>query len=317
MGSNSGHSYGTEVQKRFSREAGATTTSSRRDRVGSSRGDRDGDDAPRSYLPGIVLALVALFSFPAQSSASELKEQTLAEWNDYVRSACLRAEGRAKASPFLRISELPERRARGRAGEIIVWREGNGHPATVPHGLIHDWAGAVFIPNATIADVFAVVRDYDHYSEIYKPAVIEAKGLGSHGDDDSFSMLLVQKVLFVTAAVQGEYDTQYIQIDAKHWYSVSQSTRLQTVARFGQEDMRVLPPDRGPGYIWRLYSFTRFEESDGGVYVEVEAIGLSRDVPILFRWLVDPVVEHLPRDSVHDTLEKTRNAVLERLSRQD
>ena len=81
--------------------------------------------------------------------------------------------------------------------------------------------------------------------------------------------------------------------------------------------MRVLPSDRGPGYIWRLYSFTRFEQSDGGVYVEVEAIGLSLDVPILFRWLVDPVVEHLPRDSVHDTLEKTRHAVLERVSRQD
>ena len=270
-----------------------------------------------SYLAAIVLALLALFSVPAQSSANELKEQTLAEWNDYVHSACLRTEGRAEESPFLRVSEVPEGRDRARAGEIIVWREGDGHRMKVPHGLIHDWVGVVFIPKATIADVFSVARDYDHYSEIYKPAVMEARGRGSDGGDDSYSMLLVQKVLFVTAAVQGEYQTQYTQIDAKHWYSISQSTRLQAVEGFGQADMRVLPPDRGPGFIWRLFSLTKFEESDGGVYVEVEAMALSRDVPAVFRWLVDPVVDHLPRDSVRETLEKTRDAVLERMSRQD
>ncbi len=286
MGSNNGRNYGTEAQGRLT-------------------------------LPGIVLTLLALFSVPAQSSANELKEQTLAEWNDYVHSACMRTEERAEDSPFLRVSEQPERRERARAGEIVVWREGDGHRTKVSHGLIHDWVGVVFIPKATIADVFAVARDYDHYSEIYKPAVMEARGRGSDGDDDNYSMLLVQKVLFVTAAVQGEYQTQYTQIDAKHWYSISQSTRLQAVEGFGQADMRVLPADRGPGYVWRLFSFTRFEESDGGVYVEVEAMALSRDVPAMLRWLVDPVVDHMPRDSVRETLEKTRDAVLERLSRQD
>ena len=286
MGSNNGRNYGTEAQRRLT-------------------------------LPGIVLTLLALFSVPAQSSANELKEQTLAEWNDYVHSACMRTEERAEDSPFLRVSEQPERRERARAGEIIVWREGDGHREKVPHGLIHDWVGVVFIPKATIADVFGVARDYDHYSEIYKPAVMEARGRGSDGDDDSYSMLLVQKVLFVTAAVQGEYQTQYTRIDAKHWYSISQSTRLQAVEGFGQADMRVLPPDRGPGFVWRLFSFTRFEESDGGVYVEVEAMALSRDVPAMLRWLVDPVVDHMPRDSVRETLEKTRDAVLERMSRRD
>ena len=286
--------------------------------MGSNNGRNYGTDAQgRLTLPGIVLTLLALFSVPAQSSANELKEQTLAEWNDYVHSACMRTEERAEDSPFLRVSEQPERRERARAGEIVVWREGDGHRTKVSHGLIHDWVGVVFIPKATIADVFAVARDYDHYSEIYKPAVMEARGRGSDGDDDNYSMLLVQKVLFVTAAVQGEYQTQYTQIDAKHWYSISQSTRLQAVEGFGQADMRVLPADRGPGYVWRLFSFTRFEESDGGVYVEVEAMALSRDVPAMLRWLVDPVVDHMPRDSVRETLEKTRDAVLERLSRQD
>ncbi len=328
MASNNSENYGTEFERRLARKAEAVASRSSGHRVAQDRAARDWvgrsrkarrevDYARGGYLGAIVLALFALFTAPAQSNANELKEQTLAEWNDYVHSACLRTEERAEDSPFLHISEVPERRDRARAGEIIVWREGDRERARVPHGLIHDWTGAVFIPKATIADVFAVARDYDHYAEIYKPAVLEARGRGSEGDDDSFSMLLVQKVLFVTAAVQGEYETQYSRVDAKHWYSISQSTRLQAVEGFGQADMRVLPPDRGPGFIWRLYSFTRFEESDGGVYVEVEALALSRDVPAMLRWLVDPVVDHLPRDSVRETLEKTRNAVLERASHRD
>lgn len=317
MGTNSNESYGKEFQRGRRRKAGATTAGLRRDRFGSPRRGWDSDHAGGSYLPTIVLALFALFFVPGQSNASELKEQTLTEWNDYVHSACLRTEEQAEASPFLRVSEEPQRRERARAGEIIVWREGGSQRVKVPHGLIHDWTGVVFIPKATIAEVLAVARDYDHYSEIYKPAVMEASRQESEGDDDSYSMLLVQKVLFETAALEGEYETRYTEIDAKHWYSVSQSTRLQAVERFGQADMRVLPPDRGPGFIWRLYSFTRFEESDGGVYVEVEAMALSRDVPAMLRWLVDPIVDHLPKDSVRETLEKTRDAVLERARRQD
>lgn len=106
----SSQNYGTELERGLARKA----------RVDASR-SRGG----HGYLAAIMLALFALFSVPAQSSASELREQTLAEWNDYVHSACLRTEERGEGSPFLDISEQPERRERARAGEIIVWREGD------------------------------------------------------------------------------------------------------------------------------------------------------------------------------------------------
>ena len=268
-----------------------------------------------SYLGWIVVALFTLVSLPAQSH--DLKEETLAGWDDYISSACLRGEASAKRTPFLHINELPERKRQVQAGETVVWRESDCHPAKVPHGLIHDWAGAVFIPKATIADALAVVRDYDHYPEIYTPAVVEANRLGSEENNDRFSMLLTEKVLFVTAALQGEYETHYVEVDAKRWYSISRSIRLQSIENYGQPDMRALPPDRGPGYVWRLCSFAKFEENDGGVYIELEALGLSRDVPMMVRWLVDPVVEHLPRNSLQATLDKTRNAVLAKINRED
>ena len=271
----------------------------------------------RAFFLSIVLALFALVSAPASSAGNDLKEQTLAAWDGYVSSTCSRAEARAKESPFLRIDDTPERRLQVRAGETTVWRESAGHPAKVPHGLIHDWMGAVFIPKVTIADVLAVVRDYDRYAEVYTPAVIRANRLGSEENADRFSMLLMQKVLFVTAATKGEYETRYVQVDAKRWYSISKSTRLQSVENFGQPDMHELPPDQGPGYIWRLFTFTKFEESDGGVFIELEAVGLSRDVPTLVRWFVDPIVEHLPKNSLEATLDETRTAVVARNKRED
>jgi hypothetical protein len=277
----------------------------------------EGAVSTRGYFLSIVLASFALLLAPAQSTANDLKEQTLAAWDGYVNSACSRAEARAKEPPFLRIDEVPERRLQVRAGETTVWRESEGHPAKVPHGLIHDWMGATFIPKVTIGDVLAVVRDYDRYAQVYTPAVIEANRLGSEENADRFSMLLMQKVLFVTAATKGEYETRYIQVDAKRWYSISKSTRLQSIENFGQPGMRELPPDQGPGYVWRLFSFTKFEESDGGVFIEVEAIGLSRDVPMLVRWLVDPIVEQLPKNSLQATLDETRNAVVIRNKRED
>jgi len=278
---------------------------------------RNDGRANHGYLAIIGLAFLALVSAPPQSGASELKEQTQAAWDNYAHSACARAEAHAKGSPFLRISEEPERRRDVQAGEIVVWREGDGHEIAVPHGLIHHWMGAVFIPNVTLGQVLGVTRDYGHYPEIYKPAVLEAKELSVTGNNDRFSMLLMQKVLFVNAAMKGEYETQYVPVDAKRWYSISRSTRLQAIEKFGQPDMQMLPPDHGPGYVWRLYSFTKFEESDGGVYIEVEAVALSREVPVMLRWLVDPIVEHLPRNSLRATLQETRDAVVARASRED
>jgi len=277
----------------------------------------EGGISTPSYFLSIVLALFALLLAPAQSTANDLKEQTLTAWDGYVSSACSRAVAGAKEPPFLRIDEVPERRLQVRAGETTVWRESEGHSAKVPHGLIHDWMGAVFVPKVTIGDVLAVIRDYDRYAQVYTPAVVEASRLGSEENADRFSMLLMQKVLFVTAATKGEYETRYVQVDAKRWYSISKSTRLQSIENFGQPDMRELPPDQGPGYVWRLFTFTKFEESDGGVFIELEAIGLSRDVPMLVRWLVDPIVEHLPRNSLQATLDETRNAVLVRNKREE
>ena len=54
-------------------------------------------------------------------------------------------------------------------------------------------------------------------------------------------------------------------------------------------------------------STARFEERDGGVYVELEAIALSRDVPV--RWIVNPIVRRVSRNSMLVSLQQMKEAV--------
>jgi hypothetical protein len=213
------------------------------------------------------------------------------------------------ATTFLWIDQAPELRERVRQGEILVQPASDDIPKKVPQGLIHDWLGAVFIPNTTMDAVFAVLNDYDRYHQFFNPAVINAKLLDESGATRKFSLLLAEKAPFVNAAVASEYTSQTIRLDQRRWYTISYSTRIQQIENFRQAREHELPPDEGAGYVWRLYSIERFEEADGGVYAELEAIALSRNIPFAIQWLVKPIVQHLPRDSMVATLQKTRDAV--------
>lgn len=210
---------------------------------------------------------------------------------------------------FLWIDESPGSRERVHRGEILVEPAEKDSPQKVPQGLIHDWLGAVFIPNTTIKSVFAMLSDYDRYDRFFNPAVTNAKLLDVLGATRKFSLVLAEKAPFVNAVISSDYTSETIQLDKHHWFVVSYSTRIQQIDNYGLPGERELPPDKGAGYIWRLYSIERFEEADGGVYTELEAIALSRNIPFELQWLVKPILQHLPRNSMVATLQKTREAV--------
>jgi hypothetical protein len=84
---------------------------------------------------------------------------------------------------------------------------------------------------------------------------------------------------------------------------------MQEVADYGTSSQHMLPENEGTGYMWREFSITRFEERDGGVYVELEAVVLSRDVPLLLRWLVDPIVRRVSRNTLLISLQQMEQAV--------
>ena len=259
---------------------------------------------------GFLTIVVMLGGVAVRAGAVELQPATAEAWQDYVRHAGERMQARLDGrKPFLWVDEIPERALRVRHGEVVVAPAAGAGTQTVPNGLIHDWIGAVFIPNATIESLLAVVHDYDRYKEIYKPVVTDSRLIDAGAADQEFSMIWQHHVMFVNAAMRGRYRAHDFPIGPHRRYGVVDATTLQQIEEYGHPGEHLLPPDTGGGFIWRAHSISRYEERDGGVYLELEAIVLSRDIPSSLQWLVNPVVNHLSINSLTTTLRQTRQAV--------
>ena len=181
-------------------------------------------------------------------------------------------------------------------------------PVQVPNGLIHDWIGAALIPNTTIEDTLALIQDYDNHKNIYKPEVIDSRLISHHANDFQIYLRLLKKKI-MTVVLDTDHDVHYRPLDRTRWICRSYTTRIAEVENAGNPKERVLPPDTGYGFLWRLYSYWRFQEHDGGVYVECRAISLTRDVPFGLGWVIEPIIQKLPKESLINTLEATRQAL--------
>jgi hypothetical protein len=268
-------------------------------------------------MTSVTLRLALLTgSLPMLVSALELQRDTLKAWDEYIHHADALMQPRLdRKQPFLWSDEAADRGARLRNGEILIEPMTGRGTQSVENGLIHDWLGAVFIPNATLANLSAVVHDYDRYSQVYKPVVTDSKMLACSQTDQKFSMVWQRRILFISAAIRSQYEARDFPVDASRGYNILNTTQVQEIKSYGRRDESLLPPGQGNGYIWRLHSIARYEERDGGVYLELEAIALTRDIPASLRGLVNPVVNRLSINSLTTSLKQTREAVMTMASR--
>src|SRR5205085_2467415 len=81
-------------------------------------------------------------------------------------------------------------------------------------------------------------------------------------------------------------------------YRRSISTRIAEVENADKPDGPEKPVGNDDGYLWRLNSYWRFYEHDGGVYIQLEAISLTRDIPTGLGWVVSPFVTSIPKESL-------------------
>jgi hypothetical protein len=258
-----------------------------------------------------VIALV-MASELGPLTAAELQPATSSAWEAYVARADQQMRARvASAGPFLWVDEAPGRKQRVQDGAILVG-PGMGRSGTeaVPGGLIHHWLAAAFIPQANLSCVLGVAHDFARYKQFYGPAVVDSKPLSASGEHQDFSMRSLHHVLFITTAMESQFATMDFPVNAQRWYIVADSTRVQEIENYGQPNERFLPPSRGHGYTWRLHTITRYEERDGGVYVEMEAMALSRDIPAAIRWIVAPAIARFSQSEIMTSLRQTREAVL-------
>ena len=254
-------------------------------------------------------AILILLRIHPSVGAATLTQETKAAWEAYLEAANAAMQARLQpGAHFLWLDDEPGRADKIRKG-LQIAPVGPNIPKKVPSGLIHDWLGVGFVPNVKIEDILRIVRDYDRYKEIYRPGVIDSISHGTDGMKDLFSMRLVNKSVVAKTALDTDCEASYFRVDDRRWYSVSNTTHIQEVDKFGTPEQRTLPEDQGTGLIWRLSSITRLEERDGGVYAELEAIALSRNIPAAFRLVVTPIVRRVSRDSLATSLHQTKLAV--------
>jgi len=257
-----------------------------------------------------VLTVLLLLSVPSFVKAADLKSETLQAWDAYVRQAQVRMQECSHGhAPFLRVDKSHELLERLRMGEIFVEPEGGESPQAVPGGLIHDWVGAVFVPNAKLDEVMGMLDEYERYVDFYRPMVAESRLLEQGPNRELIRLLMIQKAYSVTAAVETDDEVHVVRLQGNRAYRLSTSIRVQEIADYGKASEHALPQDHGPGYVWRTLTVIRLEQRDGGTYAEMEMIGLSRGIPWAFRWLAQPLAERLPRNLLAATLKDTRDAV--------
>lgn len=262
----------------------------------------------------LTIAAMLLTSSPGQ--AVDRKPETDVAFNRYVQLSEQRMQNDLPSGPFLWVDELPTQQreavsARLKRGEVATQRLETlerGASIPVPGGLIHHWVGVVFISGANLTQTLALLQGYDEHSRIYAPRVLRSK-LIEHNDDDFKVFLRLRETKIVTVVLDTEYDVHYVRLDSTRAYSRSYSTRVAEVDGAGQLGELEKPIGDDSGFLWRLNSYWRFWERDGGVYVQLEAISLTRDIPDGLGWLIRPFVTGIPSESLVFTLNRTREAL--------
>jgi len=249
-------------------------------------------------------ALMLLIGAPAWLAA-EPTPAAVAGFNAYVgRVEARLAEEHRSADTFL----VPVDWARLRNGELIIDQLTPANGAELPGALLHDWRGTAFVPGAKGGDFERLMRDFDAYPQHYAPQVLTARVLAHDGDHDQVTMRVRQKHV-ITVVMDTAYDVAFGGLDEKRGYSISRSTKIAEIDSAGTGHERALSASEDHGFLWRMNTYWSYEERDGGLYIQIESVTLTRSVPTGLGWAVDPFIESIPHDSLEFTLHATCNAL--------
>ncbi len=231
---------------------------------------------------------------------AEAPGPAVAAFNSYCRKVeAGLAEQHRSASGFVVMGAGEEARERG--GEVVV--EKLAGLGDLDGAMVHDWRGTAFAAGATAADFERLMRDFEAYPKNFAPQVLEAKTVSVEGDRMQAWMRVRQRHV-ITVVMDGRYDIEYGRLDARHGYSVSRSTEMEEMV-----GGRPLGASEEHGFLWRLNTYWSYEERDGGLYLQVEAVSLTRAVPRGLGWAIGPYVESVPRESMEFTLQSAVKAL--------
>lgn len=272
-------------------------------------------------LCGSILALLLLGPPVAGGSAAadpaKLRPETVTAFDRYIQLTDARNDNELnRGTGLLWVDSLPaaERAKRYdelKRGTVIMQKldtRENGAPVRAPGGMIHHWLGLIFIPEANVTDVLNVLEDYNHHAEYYAPQVEQSRILERNGNHFKVFMRFRQHK-FITVVLDTEQDIRYFNDSPKLAHTRSTATRIAQVENPEKPNELERTPGDDDGFLWRIETWWRILETDGGVYVQSEVVSLTRDIPTGLGWLLQPLVGSVPRETLDFTLEQTRKIV--------
>lgn len=256
------------------------------------------------------LLILLLVGTGPHLAMAEPAPAAVAAFNAYIRVVESRlAQQHQSRSGFLAPVVLEQQsQLRLRRGELIVEQLTPASEAAFPGALLHHWRGTAFAPGAKAADFERLMRDFNRYPQTFSPQVLEAKILTQHNDRLQATMR-VRRQHVLTVVLDTTYDIVFGQLDARHGFSNSQSTRIAEIDQPGTRNERALNASEEHGFLWRQNTYWSYEERDGGVYLQIESVSLTRSIPTGLGWAIKPFVESVPRESLEFTLRSLCNAL--------
>jgi len=158
-----------------------------------------------------------------------------------------------------------------------------------------------------------VLEDYDKHSVYYGPDVERSK-IESRNGDHFRVFLRFRRHKVITVVLNTEHEIEYFRDSTERAHSRSSAVRIAEVENAGKGDEREKPPGDDGGFLWRMETWWRMEEREGGVYVQSEVVSLTRDIPVVLSWMIKPFVTSIPKETLTATLVATRKAVQSRLA---
>jgi hypothetical protein len=257
---------------------------------------------PRAFL---VISALSLTFFTAPAAHAEPSAAASAAFNTYVAQVEARI-ARQHQSPIAFLAPAPADRLR--RGELIVESLTPDPAPSMPGAMLHHWRGTAFVAGATAADFERLMKNFNTYPQTFAPQVVKASILAQQGDRFQASMRVRQQHV-ITVVLDTFYDVVFGQLDQQHGYSISRSTRVSEIKSPGAPNKRVLQPSEENGFLWRLNNYWSYEQRDGGIYMQIESVSLTRSIPTGLAWAIRPFVEGVPRESLEFTLRSTCKAL--------
>lgn len=245
-----------------------------------------------------------------------LTGKTVEAWNTYIASTEKRIDAELKRTPVVLRSDI----AFLKTGKIQVKRletpDERGKEIEIPDGSVHHWFGAVFVPGVRMEQLLPWVQNYAQYTEYFKDVERSGGTRGSQPNTFDIFLRLTRSKLGVTAHFNTKHRVVYQPRSSGFASSISRSTEIRQIRDAGSPQEKEYPEGDDSGYVWRLNSYWRFFERDGGVIVECETIGLSRPLGwglgflnILTLGKVKSIAESIAREALEQTLTDMRNGV--------